>query len=300
MMTGFILIKLPHLFLPHYWDETCHTARPSRWQTKPGYKMNKLIDKALSCEFLSITEGARLFRESSLAGLVWAGNELRKKHHPHGKVTWIIDRNVNITNACVSGCKFCNFYRPVNNEACYITSMDEYVQKIDEMHKLGGNQLLLQGGMHPHLGLDFYTNLFSGLKQRYPNLRLHALGPPEIVHLSKMEKLSYRDVLEKLMASGMDSLPGAGAEILVDRVRREISPVKCTAVEWLEVMKQAHILDLTTSATMMFGISRQWKKGWNIWLTSGRYNHRNPQGIKDFFLSYPGHSRAKELCLNGN
>jgi cyclic dehypoxanthinyl futalosine synthase len=214
---------------------------------------NRIVNKALDRDFLTIEEGRTLFTELSLAELMLTGNELRKRLHPHGRVTWIIDRNVNITNACVSGCKFCNFYKPVNNEACYITGIEEYIRKIDEMKNLGGKQLLLQGGMHPHLGMDFYTNLFKKLKELYPDLRLHALGPPEIVHLSKMEKISFRKVLEKLVASGMDSLPGAGAEILADRVRREISPVKCSAGEWLEVMKEAHEMDLTTSATMMFG-----------------------------------------------
>jgi cyclic dehypoxanthinyl futalosine synthase len=215
--------------------------------------MKSLIDKALNLEFLNTGEGEQLFLGLSLAELMLIGNELRKKHHPHGKVTWIIDRNVNITNACISGCKFCNFYKPTNSEDCYITGIDEYIQKIDEMKSLGGKQLLLQGGMHPGLGLEFYTRLFRKLKELYPDVRLHALGPPEIVHLSKMEKISCREVLEKLVDSGMDSLPGAGAEILVDRVRHELSPVKCTAGEWLEVMKEAHEMDLTTSATMMFG-----------------------------------------------
>ena len=268
--------------------------------------MSPLIHKALSLEFLSIAEGARLFRELPLADLMWIGNELRKKQHPYGKVTWIIDRNVNITNACVSGCKFCNFYKPVNNEACYITSMEEYVEKIDEMHKLGGNQLLLQGGMHPHLGIDFYTNLFSGLKQRYPNLRLHALGPPEIVHLSKMDKLSYSEVLEKLVASGMDSLPGAGAEILVDRVRREISPVKCTAAEWLEVMRQAHILDLTTSATMMFGHIETLEERLEHMVNVRKIQSQKPAGHKGFLSFIPwtfqgeGTVLERKLKIHGN
>ena len=215
--------------------------------------MDSLITKALTSEYLTIDEGKTLYGELPLASLMWIGNELRRKYHPQNIVTWIIDRNVNITNACVSGCKFCNFYKPVSNESCYITSIEEYVQKIDEMMKLGGNQLLLQGGMHPHLGIAFYTNLFSNLKRLYPSLRLHALGPPEIVHLAKMENISFREVLEHLVSSGMDSLPGAGAEILVDRVRKEISPVKCSTGEWLDVMKEAHKMDLTTSATMMFG-----------------------------------------------
>jgi cyclic dehypoxanthinyl futalosine synthase len=168
-------------------------------------------------------------------------------------VTWIIDRNVNITNACISGCKFCNFYRPVNHKSVYITTLEEYDQKIREMQCLGGNQLLLQGGLNPHLGLRYYTGLFKELKKRFPLLRLHALGPPEIVHIAKLEKLSYRDVLKELVKAGLNSLPGAGAEILSDRVRKKLSPGKCTAAEWLDVMHEAHLLNLTTSATMMFG-----------------------------------------------
>ena len=248
-----------------------------------------VIHKALSLQFLSIGEGKKLFRELPLADLMWIANELRKKHHPHGRVTWIIDRNVNITNACISGCKFCNFYKPVSNEACYITSLGEYVQKIDEMHELGGNQLLLQGGMHPHLGIEFYTNLFSRLKELYPTLRLHALGPPEIVHLAKVENLSYREVLEKLVASGMDSLPGAGAEILADRVRREISPIKCTAAEWLEVMKQAHIMDLTTSATMMFGHIETLEERLEHLVSIRELQSCKPKGHKGFlsFIPWP-------------
>ena len=247
------------------------------------------VHKALRSEFLSIDEGRSLFSELRLADLMWIANELRIKNHPHGRVTWIIDRNVNITNACVSGCKFCNFYQPVSNDTCYITSVDEYIQKINEMKKLGGNQLLLQGGMHPHLGIKFYTNLFAHLKRLYPSLRLHALGPPEIVHLSKMEKLPVRKVLEALVASGMDSLPGAGAEILVDRVRREISPAKCTAGEWLEVMKEAHLMDLTTSATMMFGHIESLEERLEHMVRLRELQSLKPEGHKGFlsFIPWP-------------
>ena len=184
---------------------------------------------------------------------MFLGNEVRKQLHPRGKVTWIIDRNVNITNVCLSGCKFCNFYRPANSKEAYITTIPEYCSKIEEMQRLGGNQLLLQGGMHPKLSIDFYETLFADLKQRYPDVRLHALGPPEIVHLARMGKITYREVLLRLVSAGMDSLPGAGAEILSDRVRHLLSPAKCTTREWLDVMRNAHELNLTTSATMMFG-----------------------------------------------
>jgi cyclic dehypoxanthinyl futalosine synthase len=216
-------------------------------------KTDNLIYKALHSEFLSIEEGKFLYDNLPLAELMLTGNELRKKLHPENTVTWIIDRNVNITNVCISGCKFCNFYRTGNSIDAYITTIPEYCSKIEEMKRLGGNQLLLQGGLHPKLSLDFYENLFADLKSHYPYVRLHALGPPEIAWLAKKEKLSFKTVLERLIKAGLDSLPGAGAEILVDRVRKVLSPVKCTTHEWLEVMRAAHELDLTTSATMMFG-----------------------------------------------
>lgn len=212
-----------------------------------------LAEKALSGEFLTPAEGTELFLRFPLAELMFLGHSLRKKYLPGKKVTWIIDRNVNITNVCLSGCKFCNFYRPVHSRDGYITTREEYFRKIDEMRNLGGNQLLLQGGMHPRLGLEFYIRLFRELKEKYPGLRLHALGPPEIVHLAKGEKLPYQEILLRLVEAGMDSLPGAGAEILSNRVRKKLSPAKCTAAEWLAVMRAAHELDLTTSATMMFG-----------------------------------------------
>ena len=212
-----------------------------------------LIYKALHAEFLCVEEGKFLYETLSLANMMLIGNELRKKLHPEGTVTWIIDRNVNITNVCISGCKFCNFYRKGGSSDAYITTIPEYCSKIEEMKRLGGKQLLLQGGLHPKLSLDFYENLFADLKSRYPEVRLHALGPPEIAWLAKKEKLSFKTTLERLVAAGLDSLPGAGAEILVDRVRKILSPAKCTTREWLDVMRAAHELNLTTSATMMFG-----------------------------------------------
>lgn len=215
--------------------------------------IDQLVKKAMRLEFLSTGEGLILFRDLALAELMAIGHELRKIHHPDGYVTWIIDRNVNITNACISGCKFCNFYRPVNHKSVYITTIEEYEHKIREMQYLGGNQLLLQGGLHPRLGLSFYTGLLKELKKRFPALRLHALGPPEIVHIAKLEQMSFREVLKELVKAGLSSLPGAGAEILANRVRKKLSPVKCTAAQWLDVMHEAHKLNLVTSATMMFG-----------------------------------------------
>ena len=212
-----------------------------------------LLQRALNFDFLTADEGKYLFEKVPTSELMYVGNELRKKQKPDGKVTWIIDRNVNTTNVCIANCKFCNFYRIPGHEESYITTIDQYKQKIEETFRLGGEQLLLQGGHHPDLGLSYYTNLFSELKKLYPTLKLHSLGPPEVAHIAKLEGKTHTEVLAALKDSGLDSLPGAGAEILNDRVRRMISKGKCSGREWLDVMRAAHQLDITTSATMMFG-----------------------------------------------
>jgi cyclic dehypoxanthinyl futalosine synthase len=212
-----------------------------------------LLDKASHFEFLSQDEGLHLYKNAATAELMFVANELRKKQVPHGKVTWIIDRNVNTTNVCIANCKFCNFFRRPGHAESYITDIETYKQKIEETFRFGGDQLLLQGGHHPDLGLSFYVDLFKQLKELYPTLKLHSLGPPEIAHIAKKEGMSHIDVLKALMEAGLDSLPGAGAEILNDRVRRLISKGKCGGQEWLDVMRAAHQLHLTTSATMMFG-----------------------------------------------
>ena len=215
--------------------------------------IDALLQRALAFEFLSAEEGQYLFEHAPTADLMYVANELRKIQKPDGLVTWQIDRNVNTTNACIANCKFCNFFRPPGHEEVYVTSIEEYKPKIEETIRYGGDQLLLQGGHHPDLGLDFYTNLFSELKELYPEIRLHALGPPEVAHICKLEGKSHTEVLTVLKDAGMDSLPGAGAEILNDRVRRLISRGKCTGQEWLDVMRACHQLHITTSATMMFG-----------------------------------------------
>ncbi len=212
-----------------------------------------LLQRALRLEDLTAEEGVFLFENAATAELMYVGNRLRQHHVPGNVVTWIIDRNSNTTNVCIANCKFCNFFRRPGHEESYITSIEEYKVKIEETFAYGGEQLLLQGGHHPDLGLDFYTNLFRELKNLYPNLKLHALGPPEIAHITKLEQSTHYEVLKALKESGLDSLPGAGAEILDDRVRRLISAGKCGAKEWLDVMRAAHQLRLTTSATMMFG-----------------------------------------------
>jgi cyclic dehypoxanthinyl futalosine synthase len=215
---------------------------------------DELLSKALNFNFLSLEEGVHLYQNAALADLVFTANEMRKVHKkndPH--VTWIIDRNANTTNVCTANCKFCNFFRVPGHQDAYITTIEQYKKKIEETFRYGGRQLLLQGGHHPDLGLSYYVDLFSKLKELYPDLKLHALGPPEIAHITKLEKSTHTEVLKALINAGLDSLPGAGAEILNDRVRRLISKGKCTGKEWLDVMRAAHQLNLTTSATMMFG-----------------------------------------------
>ncbi|MFM2206485.1 MAG: hypothetical protein RL213_460 [Bacteroidota bacterium] len=216
-------------------------------------KADLLFKKALDSGFLSAEEGRFLFEQAPTAELMDVAHRIRMKLHPDRVVTWIIDRNVNTTNVCIANCKFCNFYRVPGHAESYITTIEQYKVKIEETFRYGGEQLLLQGGHHPDLGLAYYTGLFRELKQLYPNLKLHSLGPPEIAHIAKLEGLSHSRVLSALMDAGLDSLPGAGAEILSDRVRRLISKGKCSGQEWLDVMRAAHQLRLTTSATMMFG-----------------------------------------------
>jgi len=218
-------------------------------------RVQELLEKALEGQPLSVEEGLVLYEEAPLPLLMAYAHERRlrvKADTPH-IVTWQIDRNVNTTNICVANCKFCNFFRPPGHPEGYVTDEETYRRKIEETLALGGDQLLLQGGHHPDLGIEYYEELFRKLKSWYPNLRLHALSPSEIVHICQRDGLSYEEALVRLRAAGMDSLPGAGAEILVDRVRRLISRGKCTADEWLEVMRTAHRLNIPTSATMMFG-----------------------------------------------
>ncbi len=213
----------------------------------------ELLARAQKGEFLSAEEGVFLFENATTTDLMFVANEMRYERVPEKTVTWIIDRNSNTTNVCIANCKFCNFYRRPGHDEAYITTIEQYKHKIEETFAFGGEQLLLQGGHHPDLGLQYYCDLFRELKSLYPNLKLHALGPPEIAHITKLEQSTHTEVLKALKDAGLDSLPGAGAEILDDRVRRLISKGKCGGKEWLDVMRAAHQLDITTSATMMFG-----------------------------------------------
>ncbi|MFM1744455.1 MAG: hypothetical protein RLZZ630_392 [Bacteroidota bacterium] len=251
-------------------------------------KADRLLARALDREHLNVEEGLFLFQHVPTAELMAVGNALRKKAKGEDSpVTWIIDRNVNTTNVCIANCKFCNFYRIPGHEESYITTIEQYRTKIDETFRYGGEQLLLQGGHHPDLGLSYYADLFRDLKRIYPRLKLHALGPPEIAHISKLEGKTHTEVLSTLKEAGLDSLPGAGAEILHDRVRRMISKGKCSGGEWLDVMRAAHRLHITTSATMMFGHIETLQERFEhlVWLRE--VQDERPAGAKGFIAFIP-------------
>jgi cyclic dehypoxanthinyl futalosine synthase len=256
-----------------------------------------LLQKAMNREWLSAEEGVFLFENASTAELMYVGYALRKQQVPNDNVTWIIDRNSNTTNVCIANCKFCNFYRRPGHEESYITTLEEYRVKIEETFAYGGEQLLLQGGHHPDLGLSYYTQLFRDLKRMYPNLKLHALGPPEIAHIAKLDNLSHEAVLSALMESGLDSLPGAGAEILDDRVRRLISKGKCSGKEWLDVMRAAHRLHLTTSATMMFGHIETNLERMEHLAAIRQVQSEKPEGAKGFIAFIPWPFQDEDTIL---
>ncbi len=250
-------------------------------------QLSDLYKKAQQFESLTAEEGVFLFEQAPLAELMEIANELRKIQVPHGKVTWQIDRNVNTTNVCIANCKFCNFYRVPGHPEAYITDIETYKRKIEETIRWGGDQLLLQGGHHPELGLSFYVDLFRELKSLYPSIKLHTLGPPEIAHITKLEKSTHTKVLQALKDAGMDSLPGAGAEILNDRVRRLISKGKCGAQEWLDIMRAAHQLDITSSATMMFGHVETLLERFEHLVSIREVQSEKPQGANGFLAFIP-------------
>jgi cyclic dehypoxanthinyl futalosine synthase len=216
--------------------------------------IDRIAQKVESGERVTRDEAVRLYREAPTPLLGRLAGAVRARRHPEGVVTYIIDRNVNYTNVCVAKCRFCAFYRPVGSSEGYVLGFDELFRKIDETIAVGGVQLLLQGGHNPDLPLEWYEDLFRQVKERYPSFKLHALSPPEIIHLSRLSQLPVPAVLARLIAAGMDSVPGGGAEILVDRVRRLLHCYgKATADEWLDVMRHAHRAGLRTTATMMYG-----------------------------------------------
>jgi cyclic dehypoxanthinyl futalosine synthase len=211
-------------------------------------------EKVRTGERLNADEALELYRTAPTGLLGQLADTVRARKHPERIVTYIIDRNVNYTNVCVAKCNFCAFYRPVGSPEGYVLGFDELFRKIEETIAVGGIQLLLQGGHNPDLPFTWYEDLFRAVKQRYPSFKLHALSPPEVIHLSRLTQLPVPDVIERLIAAGLDSIPGGGAEILVDRVRKELHcHGKATADEWLDVMRHAHRAGLRTTATMMYG-----------------------------------------------
>src|SRR3954469_23298239 len=216
--------------------------------------IHAIADKVRSGGRLSPDEALALYRHAPTALLGRLADAVRARKHPERIVTYIIDRNVNYTNVCVAKCTFCAFYRDVGSAEGYVLGFDELFRKIDETIAVGGVQLLMQGGHNPDLPLQWYEDLFRAVKTRYPSFKLHALSPPEVIHLSRLSQLPVPAVIDRLIAAGLDSIPGGGAEILVDRVRKHLHCYgKATADEWLDVMRQAHHRGLRTTATMMYG-----------------------------------------------
>ena len=199
-------------------------------------------------------EALALYRHAPTHLLGRLADDIRARLHPDRVVTYIIDRNVNYTNVCVARCNFCAFYREVGSSEGYVLGFDEIYRKIDETMAVGGNQLLLQGGHNPDLPIAWYEDLFRGVKSRYPSFKLHALSPPEVLHISRVNQIPVPTVVARLIDAGLDSIPGGGAEVLVDRVRKALNCYsKASADEWLGVMREAHKAGLRSTATMMYG-----------------------------------------------
>jgi cyclic dehypoxanthinyl futalosine synthase len=205
------------------------------------------------------TEALELFRSDDLIGLGMAAQQVRKKKNDPRIVTYQIDRNINYTNFCTEYCSFCAFYRPLGAKDGYLLRFEVIYQKIEETLALGGTGILMQGGLHPDLRIEYYENLLRGIKLRFPRLHLHCFSAPEILCIAEVSGLSVRDTLARLRAAGLDSLPGGGAEILDDEVRQRISRLKCTSEEWEMVHRTAHGLGLRTTATMMFACGEEYR-----------------------------------------
>ncbi len=212
-----------------------------------------LLDKAVAGERLNREEGLQLMESHDLIALGRAANEVTKRLHPEPYRTYNIDRNINYSNSCSAVCDFCAFYRTPNDPEVYVLKPEQLYQKIEETIALGGDQILLQGGLHPTLKLEWYEDLLRDLREKYPSVNIHGFSPPEIYHFTKVNKLSLKQVLERLKAAGLGSLPGGGGEILVDRVRKKITRGKVLTDGWLEVNRVWHELGGISSATMMFG-----------------------------------------------
>ncbi|ABS28385.1 cyclic dehypoxanthinyl futalosine synthase [Anaeromyxobacter sp. Fw109-5] len=243
-------------FLPpmklRFVDDVVRTTR-----TRRLVSLDTALQKGADGERLDADEAELLDEKAPLLELGLAADARRRALHPDGAVTYIVSRNVNYTNVCTTACHFCAFYRPRGHKEAYVLDRDELTRKIDETVALGGIEILLQGGLHPDLGVEWYEDLFRWVKARWPAINLHALSPEEIWHIARTSELPLDDTIARLIAAGLDSIPGGGAEILDDEVRRRIAPLKCSSDEWLSVMRAAHLKGLRSTATMMFGVGEE-------------------------------------------
>lgn len=215
-------------------------------------KTQEIFHEAREEKRLNLEEALFLLKEADLLELAEAADAVCHTKHRDGIATFQIDRNINYTNICQNQCSFCAFFRPKGHPEAYILSQEEIEKKVAEALELSGTQVMLQGGINPELNIDYYTKMFSDIKSKF-NIRIHSLSPPEIVHIAESAGITISEALKELMKAGLDSLPGGGAEILVDRVRQRISPKKISSSQWLGVMEEAHNLGLQTTATMMIG-----------------------------------------------
>ena len=215
-------------------------------------ELKKVMDDVREGRRIGADEAALLVQQADLLTIGELANAVRKRLHPERQVTFIVDRNINYTNVCVNKCKFCAFYRSDDSPEAYILSKEEIFRKIEETISLGGTQILMQGGVHPDLGIEYFEDLFTSIKSRFA-IQIHSLSPSEVTYVSRKAGISISEALARLKAAGLDSIPGGGAEILVDRVREQVSPNKIRWRDWMDVMREAHRLGMPTTATMMFG-----------------------------------------------
>ncbi len=260
--------------------------------------LEKIYNKAIDLKDLSIEEAVYLHEKAPIYELMYVAQRIRFRHIPEKAVSWQIDRNVNYTNVCISGCMFCNFHCKLSEKEKERTvTPEQYREKIKTLKEHGGNQLLLQGGLHPLYDINYYSNLFKELKQIEPSLKLNALGPPEIAHIARLSKLTYKETLERLMEAGLDTLPGAGAEILSERVRKIISPAKPGAAQWKEVMTEAHRLGMSTTATMVYGHIETIRERMEHLITLRDIQKSKPEGSPGFraFICWPMQTKGTRL-----
>ncbi len=260
---------------------------PTASQTRrgPDSDISDIADKVFVGERLSAADGLRLFEHPNLGDLSMLADHARRVKNPEERVTYVIGRNVNYTNVCWVRCSFCNFYRTPGQDGGYVLSQETIFQKIEELVQVGGVELLMQGGLNPKLKIEYYEELLSSIRARFPTVLLHAFSPAELIYVKNISKLTMAETLIRLKAAGLHSVPGGGAEILTDRVRGFISPYKDTAEEWLDCMRTAHQVGLYTSATMMYG---------SIDTFADRVEHlMRLRDLQDESLAnYPAHFRA--------